>query len=310
MRKKVRNSGYQIYFDRSEFRDIYPFKHNFTRINGYQMHYVDEGQGQTILMVHGNPTWSFYYRRLISHFSKEYRVVVPDHIGYGYSDKPTKYHYTVGNQIKNITAFIEKLDLKNIILVCHDWGGAFGTGYAIDHPENIKKIVYMNTGAFSIPEEILKHHPWQMNIVRIPLLGPVLVRAFNAFSQFAFLWAITRKERRTRKVKKGLIAPYNNWKNRVAVLKAVQDIPLSEKVASFDVMNRMEENLKILKDKPIMVFWGLKDFVFTTPVLHKWQEFFPNMKYKQYEDAGHYVLEDAYERIIPEMDKFLKNHST
>jgi pimeloyl-ACP methyl ester carboxylesterase len=190
----------------------------------------------------------------------------------------------------------------------HDWGGAFGMGYAVRHPTNIKRIVFLNTGAFRIPAEILEHLPWQLMIVRKPFLGPILVRGFNAFSKFAIFMAIKNKPKRTPATKAGLLAPYNSWKNRVAVLKAVRDIPVTEDVQSHKELAYIEENLSLFKEVPKIFLWGLKDFVFNEVVLNKWLEFYPGSEVRKFEDAGHYVLEDAYERIIPEMEQFLNKH--
>ncbi len=272
------------------------------------MHYIDEGSGETILMSHGNPTWSFYYRRLITHFSNQYRVVVPDHIGYGYSDKPKKYDYTVARQAKNLEEFIEKLGLKDITFVGHDWGGAWGMAYAVRHPENIKRLIFLNTFAFLPPEEALENKPWQLMIVRVPIVGAVIVRGLNGFSRFAILMCIKIKERRKKELKKGLIAPYDSWKNRVAVHKAVLDIPLSEDAPAYSELEYIENNLHKLKDTPKIFFWGVKDFVFTEVVLEKWLEFYPDAPVNRYSDAGHYVLEDAYMRIIPGIEKFLNEN--
>lgn len=298
----------QEQFSRDGFEEVYPFESHYIEINGNQMHYIEEGEGEILLMIHGNPTWSFYYRRLIDHFKKNYRVIAPDHIGYGYSEKPTDYNYTLGNQIRNLEEFIEKLALKDITLVMHDWGGAFAMGYAVRHAENVKRLVFLNTGAFTVPEEILNDKPWQLMIVRVPVLGKVLVRGFNAFSRFAIYMAIKNKERRTDEAKAGYLAPYDSWKHRVAVLDAVKDIPLTEDAPSYNELDYIEQRLEKFNETPKIYFWGGKDFVFNDIVLNKWLEYYPNADVHRFPEAGHYVLEDAYSKILPEMDEFLKKH--
>ncbi|MHA1147129.1 MAG: alpha/beta fold hydrolase [Promethearchaeota archaeon] len=308
MSKTKISKGYKVYFDREKFKQVFPFSYNFLYIDGCQMHYIDEGAGETILMVHGNPTWSFYYRNLISYFNKTYRVVAPDHIGYGLSEKPKNYNYTLEQHIQNLEEFVQKLNLKDITLVMHDWGGPIGMGFAVRNPKKIKRLIICNTGAFRIPEEIQKHKPWQLMIIRIPLFGNILVRVFNAFSIFAILWAICHKERRTPETKAGLKAPYNNYANRVAVLRAVQDIPLSEKDPVHMALWEIEKKLSVFKNTPKILFWGCKDFVFNHICLRKWFDFYPDAEVHQFEDAGHYVIEDAYERIIPKIDEFLNKN--
>ena len=97
-------------------KSLYPFESHFLDLDGERYHYLDEGSGEVLLMVHGNPTWSFYYRNLVLELRSRYRVIVPDHIGCGYSDKPQNYHYTLQQHIDNLTALIRMLELKNITL--------------------------------------------------------------------------------------------------------------------------------------------------------------------------------------------------
>lgn len=293
---------------REGFEEIYPYESHYIEINGYQMHYIEEGEGETLLMIHGNPTWSFYYRRMIDHFKSTYKVIAPDHIGYGFSDKPTDYSYTLGNQIKNLETFIEKKGLKNITLIMHDWGGAFAMGYAVRHAENIKRLIFLNTGAFTIPEEINNNKPWQLLMVRTPILGKLFVQGFNAFSKYAIILAIKNKERRTKEVKAGYLAPYDSWNHRVAVLQAVEDIPFKEDAPSHKELKYIEDRLNEFNSVPKIFFWGGEDFVFNDIVLDKWLEFYPDAEVHRFPDAGHYVLEDAYPTIIPEMETFLKKY--
>jgi haloalkane dehalogenase len=123
----------------SELKQEYPFSSHFSSMKNHKLHYIDEGSGDAILMVHGNPTWSFFYRNLAKHFSKNFRVVVPDHLGCGLSDKPQDYEYTLKNHIDNLEKLVLELGLTNITLVLHDWGGAIGMGLATRNPQLIKK---------------------------------------------------------------------------------------------------------------------------------------------------------------------------
>ncbi len=158
-------------------KELYPWKHHFLNLNGLNLNYVDEGRGPVMLMLHGNPTWSFYYRHLITAFSQHFRCVVPDHMGCGFSDKPQDYAYTLENHIQNVVKLVKFLDLKDITLIVHDWGGAIGMGLATRHPELIKRIVVLNTAAFTsidIPKRIA--------LCKAGKLGEILVRKFNGFA--------------------------------------------------------------------------------------------------------------------------------
>lgn len=165
---------------------LFPIKRNYLDRNGHKLQYVNEGQGEPVVMVHGNPSWSFYYRNLVTALSPNHQCIVPDHIGCGLSDKPDDagYDYTLKNRIDDLEALLDHLEVKEkITLIVHDWGGMIGMGYAARHPERIKKIVVLNTGAFHLPEA--KPFPWALWICRNTLLGTVLVRGFNAFSSIA-----------------------------------------------------------------------------------------------------------------------------
>lgn len=282
---------------------LYPFTSNTLDLDSYKYHYLDEGQGDPLLMVHGNPTWSFYYRNLILEFKKSYRCVVPDHMGMGKSDKPQNYSYTLSRHIDNLEALVDKLGLSDITLVVHDWGGAIGMGFAVRQPQKIKRLVLFNTAAF-LSDKI----PIRLRLCRLPGFGVVAIRGFNAFALAAITMACKNKERMTDQVRAGYLAPYNNFTNRIANLRFVQDIPMTPDAPSYSVIKNIEDNLSQFASLPIMIAWGAKDFVFNKSFLKKWQEIFPDAEVHWIPDAGHYVVEDAHERIIPWMQEFfLKN---
>ncbi len=161
---------------RKGFEDEYPFQSHFLDLEGQRYHYVDEGHGEIVLMVHGNPTWSFAWRNLIKEFSRNYRVLAVDHIGCGFSDKPRRYPYVLEQHIKNLKQFVEALDLEGITLLAHDWGGAIGMGVAGLSPQRFSRFVLFNTAAFRS-----KRIPFRIAICRIPIFGAIAIRAFNAF---------------------------------------------------------------------------------------------------------------------------------
>lgn len=254
-------------------------------------------------MVHGNPTWSFYYRNLILGFRDSYRCVVPDHMGMGKSEKPQNYPYNLSQHIDNLERLADYLKLDNITLVVHDWGGAIGMGFAVRHPSRIKRLVLFNTAAF-----LSRKMPLSLHLCRIPGFGALAIRGFNAFALAATRWACMKQDRMTAQVRAGYLAPYNNYVNRVANLRFVQDIPMSPDAPSYSVIQNIEENLKLFRDHPVQIFWGAQDFVFNDHFLKRWREIFPQAEVNRFEDAGHYVLEDAHEQILPMMKKFLDNN--
>jgi len=290
--------------DTSPFRHLYPFKSNYMDLNGLKYHYLDEGAGDPVIMLHGNPTWSFYYRSLIKKLSPGYRIIVPDHIGCGLSDKPDqrRYDYRLKSRVDDLDALYEHLNLKRkISLVVHDWGGMIGMAFALRHRKIIDRIVIMNTAAFLPPEN--KNLPLSLWIVRnIKPLSAVAVLGFNLFS-FGALFLASHKGLSI-EVKKGLTAPYNSWKNRIATLKFVQDIPVKEKDPSYQLVEDVDNNLQKIKDIPMLICWGEHDFVFDNDYLVEWQRRFPKAEVHTFSNAGHYVLEDAQDRIVAIVGNF------
>ncbi|MBC8288277.1 MAG: alpha/beta fold hydrolase [Nitrospinae bacterium] len=254
-------------------------------------------------MLHGNPTWSFYYRNLILGLKDSYRCVVPDHMGMGKSDKPQNYPYTLSQHIDNLEKLVDHLQLDNITLVVHDWGGAIGMGFAVRHPERIKRLVIFNTAAF-LSREI----PLSLRLCRLPGFGALAIRGFNAFARGAIQWACKKQERMTKAVRAGYLEPYGNFANRVANLRFVQDIPMSPACPSYSVVKHIEDNLKLFQKHPVKIIWGAHDFVFNDHFLKRWKEIFPQAEVHRIEDAGHYVVEDAHERILPMIKEFLQNN--
>ncbi len=285
-----------------DVRDLYPFQSHFHREPGMgeRMHYLDEGQGDPILMVHGNPTWSFYYRDLVRAFYKSHRVVAVDHLGCGLSDKPQRYPYCLAQHIRNLESLVLDLDLKNITLVVHDWGGPIGLGVAVRHPERFSRLVIMNTAAFPDPAM-----PWLLKLCRLPGVGPLLVRGLNAFAEGTVRFAVARHDRLSRAARRGYLFPYRSWHDRVANLRFVQDIPMSRSHPSYAALAEVEAGLPRLSNLPTLLIWGEKDFVFTPRFLKRFQTFFPHAEVQRLSWAGHLVAQDASPEVIAFLKEFI-----
>lgn len=286
-------------------RQLYPFRqHYFQHEHGFRQHYLDEGEGPVLLMVHGNPTWSFYYRNVVQALSKSYRCIVPDHIGCGFSDKPNAqaYPYSLKNRIEDLQALMDHLNIDGpVSLLLHDWGGAIGMGWAVENSDQVSRIALLNTAAFTIPPE--KKLPKTLALVRNSSFGAWLVNHLNAFAAGASY--IGFKKPVSKAVRQGYVAPYDSPENRVATLRFVQDIPLSESDPAYKTLAQIEQKLPLFDTRPVQIFWGLKDFVFDRIILNHWQKIWPQAEVSAYEDCGHYVLEDAKDRIIPDLEQFL-----
>ena len=199
-------------------------------------------------------------------------------------------------------ALVDSLKLKDITLVMHDWGGAIGMGFAVRRPDCVKRLVLFNTAAF-----LSGRIPNSIDICRHPTFGPFAVLKLNAFLRGALLRAPKHKDRMTREVKAGYLAPYPTPDSRIAILRFVQDIPMTPEVPSHSVVQDMQEKLTQFRDRPALIIWGKKDFCFTDHFLTRWKEFLPQAQVEEVADAGHFVVEDAYERIVPWMLAFLEN---
>ncbi len=271
------------------------------------MHYLDEGQGEVLLALHGNPTWSFYYRNLIKQFRAQYRLVVPDHIGCGFSDKPDDLHYSyrLEQRVRDIEVLVKQLGLKDITLILHDWGGMIGLAFASRNPQLVRRIILMNSSGFPLPSS--KHFPWALALSRVPVLGALLIRGFNAFAFFAS-WICCQRYRLPPILRQLYRLPYNTWRQRIAVHRFVQDIPLSPKHPSWSLVKATSESLDQLKSIPFQIIWGERDFVFDKHFLAEWHKRLPDAEYHSYPDAGHYILEDLGDEAITLMRDFLKRH--
>ena len=294
--------------DLTPFKHLYPFDSHFLSVNGWKYHYLDEGRGEPVVMLHGNPTWSFYYRNLVQGLSDSFRAIVPDHIGCGLSEKPSPKHYgyRLKNRVDDLECFLDKLGLRDgITLVVHDWGGMIGMAYAARHPGRIRRIVVMNTAAFLKPHG--KNLPIRLKIIRnLRAFAVPAVLGMNLFARGALIMAPGKKLEKD--VKKGLIAPYNTWKNRMATLKFVQDIPLVKTDPSYALAEETEKKLPLLSHVPMLVLWGRHDFVFDRSYLSLWRQRFPEAEVHLFEKAGHYILEDEWRNILPIIRKFLRKN--
>ncbi len=286
--------------DQTDFDGEYPFAGHVLSIDGHEYHYVDEGIGPVLLFVHGNPTWSFAWRNFIKALSPEYRCVAVDHIGCGRSDKPQDYEYTLANHVSNLTRLIEHIDLRDITLVGHDWGGCIGMGAAVALPKRFSRFVLANTAAFRS-----QAIPLRIAVCRIPVLGAIGVRGLNGFARAAVSMAVAQPERMTPAVRRGYLAPYDSWANRIATHEFVRDIPLSPGHRSYQTLLDIENGLSKFVDAPMLLIWGERDWCFTTDFLDEWQRRFPNAEVTRFPDASHYVFEDVREIMIEKVRLFL-----
>jgi cis-3-alkyl-4-acyloxetan-2-one decarboxylase len=293
----------------------YPFAGHRLQVRpGIAMHYLDEGlrDGEVVLALHGNPSWSYYWRHLIHGLRDRYRVIVPDHVGMGLSDKPDdgddalpRYDYTLQSRVEDVATLLAHLGIDGpLTLAVHDWGGMIGFGWALSHATQVRRLVVLNTAAFPMPAG--KPMPWQIALGRDYNIGEIVIRGFNAFSAGASWLGV--KRRMPREVRRAYVAPYDSWRNRISTVRFMQDIPLSERDRAWPLVAEAGRRLPEFADRPAFLGWGLQDFVFDRDFLDGFRTALPGAEVHAFEDAGHYVLEDRHEVLVPAIRAFLDRH--
>jgi haloalkane dehalogenase len=293
--------------DPKAYRRLYPFRAHLLDRNGLGYHYVDEGTGDAVVMVHGNPTWSFYFRNLIAALASDYRCIAPDHMGCGLSDKPgdDRYDFRLGSRVADFTALMDRLALTRVTLLVHDWGGMIAMAWAVANPQRVSRIVVTNSAAFFPPGH--KSIPLRLRMVRnLTALATPAVLHGNLFARGAVNMA--PYHRLPAAVKNGLLAPYNCPRHRLATLRFVQDIPLAPGDPGYDIVRRVDSQLAALVHIPMLILWGQHDFVFDVDYFRAWCRRFPQAEAHLFNDAGHYLIEDVPGRIVKLLRRFLDRH--
>jgi len=315
----------------------YPFApQRFDVRPGITMSYLDEGpvsddgrDAEVIVMLHGNPSWSFYWRHLVSGLSDKYRCIVPDHVGMGLSDRPddapsaspdvahgsasvaggrmpgATYDYTLQSRIDDVDALLRHLGIDGpVTLAVHDWGGMIGFGWALRDPARVKRLVITNTASFPLPSS--KRFPKRLAMGRDSKLGGWLIRRFNLFARGA-AWFGTERSL-SKDVRAAYAGVYDGWDQAISTLRFMQDIPLDAGDRAMPLVQAAAAALPGYADRPAFIGWGLRDFVFDTHFLAGFRKALPRATLREFEDAGHYVLEDKHEVLVPAIRRFLDAH--
>lgn len=270
---------------------LYPFGENCFKSSAGNLNYVDAGTGPPVVMLHGNPTWSFFYRDLILELQDSFRCLALDHLGCGFSAKPQSADYSLEGHISRAGEWLDSLNLETFHLVVHDWGGAIGMGLAGKYRSRVKGITLLNTAAFTFPSI-----PWRIAVCRIPFVGALLVRGLNGF--VAGATRMTTVNPLSQAVIEGFCHPYRNWHDRVAVHRFVRDIPMSPHHRSWPVLQSIEASLGDWNATPVQIIWGMQDWCFHGNFLKRWREILPAAQVHELENAGHYLLEDCGEEAF------------
>lgn len=302
----------------------YPFTPRRLEVRpGIAMSYLDEGprDGEVVVMLHGNPSWSYYWRHLVTGLSDRYRCIVPDHVGMGLSDRPDdgggtrpprtppgapgRYDYTLASRIDDLDALLAHLGITGpVTLAVHDWGGMIGFGWALRDPSRVARLVITNTAAFPLPAA--KRFPKRLALGRDSKVGGWLIRRFNLFARGAAWMGTTR--RLAKPVREAYAGVYDGWDNAIATLRFMQDIPLGEGDRAWPLLEAAARQLPCYADRPAFIAWGLRDIVFDRHFLDGFRKALPDAQVQAFEDANHYVLEDRHAVLVPQIRAFLDRH--
>ena len=276
---------------------LYPFESHFMQLAEGRLHYVDEGTGAPILFVHGTPTWSFLWRDFIKSLRQTHRCVAPDHLGFGLSEKPVGADYTPKAHAERLETFIETLELKNINLVVHDFGGPIGLSYALRYPDNIRSLTLMNTWLWS--NEGNKSIERANSLVSGPV-GKFLYKRLNFSARVLLKAGFADKSKLTKELHKHYLNPFDTGDKRLAPYVLAKELTGSN--AWYD---SLWEQRHVLRQLPMMIHWGIKDSFFPPLHLARWQEAFPKVSVIPYETAGHFLQEEVTQALIQNLETFI-----
>jgi pimeloyl-ACP methyl ester carboxylesterase len=293
------------------FAGTWPHRPRWFDTDDGRMHYVDAGprDGAPVVMLHGNPTWGYLYRNFIPPLvDAGHRAIVPDHLGFGRSDKPDRPElYTIRRHAERMEALLESLDLSGATVVPQDWGGPIGLSWATRHPQRVRSLFILNTFAHRPRSDVSL--PLPLRLFRMPGIGEVMVKRLDLFKRvFLFRAGVVRRERLTPTVKHAYRAPHPTAASRTPILVFPREIPAGPSGAVSDLCADIERELSLhFRDKPVGIAWALKDVAFRRQVLEQlWLQTFPDAEVLRLPDAGHYLQEDAHERIVPALIEHMR----
>jgi haloalkane dehalogenase len=291
------------------FGGTWPYEPRWLFTDGIRIHFVDEGprDGEPVVMLHGNPTWSYLYRHFIRGLGEAgYRAIAHDELGFGRSDKPVRAsEYSIQRHVNHFAVLMDELAVDDATLVFQDWGGPIALAWAVDHPERVKRLVVLNTFTGWIPPGMKPPLPFRL--FRAPVTGELLVKGAHVFVRLLlFRVGLAHPERLGPNEKAAYLAPHGSWDSRTGVLAFPRLIPWDAKNPTRPLGEKVEAGLPQLAEKPGLICWAMRDPAFTREVLRLWRERLPHAEVHQIEDASHFLQEDAHERIVPWIVDFLR----
>ena len=294
-----------------DIAEQWPFSPRFVRVNGWRMHYVDEGggggEGDPVVLLHGNPAWGFLYRDVIGPLVRAgRRVIVPDMIGFGLSEKPTREHaHSLDGHIANLTALMRTLDLRRICLVCHDWGGPTGLSFAMHEPDRVRALVVMSTWAWPSPPAAFHASvfPWRM--MHAPLVGPYLLGRHGALAGRGMYLSVVDREKFRKTAQDAYEAVLPDQAARLLTWTWPRWIPLDDEARGRDRFAWLERRLA-KTELPTMIVWGREDEVFDADTFAaRFKELIPHAEGPHLVTGRHFLQEDSGPEIAEHVLRFL-----
>lgn len=279
-------------------RAAYPFQSQYLHLNGHHLHYIDEGQGPTLLFVHGTPTWSFDYRHLIKALRSHYRCVAIDLIGFGLSDKPQHYDYSTQQHARTLSAFIEHLQLSHLNLILHDFGGVIGMAYALERPKQINSISLFNSWLWDSSGE--PEFEASSRILKSPFL-PFLYRRLNFSPKFLIPKSFHDRRRLSRSTHQHYTRVFRKASERNGPLAFARSILHDQ-----EWFGQLWKKIDRLREKPVLFVWGMQDPFVLPKYLNKYASAFPKAKVVPLEDCGHFPQEEKTEEVTEAVSRFLQ----
>ena len=279
------------------------FEEHYEEIDGIRLHYVDEGSGPPILLVHGQPTWSYLYRKMIRPLvAAGYRCIAPDLMGFGLSDKPTdESAYTLGRHVELVTGLVEKLQLAGVTIVGQDWGGPVGLRYAIDHQDNVRSLVILNTLVKITPVPLLFTF-----VFRNGGFSSFLVRRLDLFRKIIFRRGWPFRRPLEAGVMEQYKMPHPTAASRAGIAAFPKMIPGNDRHPNAAYISQIDSVLRNW-DVPVLVMFSDGDIAFKPTEGQRIAEMVPDGRFQVVRNAGHYLQEDAGEEIAQRMVTFLRD---
>ncbi len=288
-------------------REKWPFAPRYARVNGWRMHYVDEGDGDPVLLLHGNPTWGFLYRDVIRPLVQSgRRIIVPDMIGFGLSEKPTREHaHTLDGHTANLVSLVRQLGLTRVTVVCHDWGGPTGLSFAMSNPDRVRALVVMSTWAWPRPPAEFHKRMFPWRLMHAPLVGPYLLGRRNVLAGRGIYLSVVDRDKFRHEAQSTYEAVLPDTETRLLTWVWPRWIPLDDSARAFDRFAWLEQELA-KSMLPTLIIWGREDEVFDAATFaSRFKQLLPHAEGPHLVTGRHFLQEDSGYEIAVLIRSFL-----